>query len=271
MNKKILIVGLLLSLLLAYSFIEPYWIENKTIVITDKDIPQEFDNTKLVFITDIHHGPFFNINRVKRLVRRVNRLKPDLILLGGDYVHRSPKYIQPCFNELKRLKAPLGILGVLGNHDHVENTGLSRQSMIKAGIVLLDNKGVWIRKKNRRIKIGGVGDFFYGSQNINATIHDVKKQDFVILVTHNPDYIETLKTSKIDLVLAGHTHGGQVTLFGLWAPLVPSHYGQKYRTGIIQLSNTKVVVSNGIGTITPPVRFCARPQIVIIILKHYVR
>jgi predicted MPP superfamily phosphohydrolase len=73
-----------------------------------------------------------------------------------------------------------------------------------------------------------------------------------------------MMTDKIDLVLAGHTHGGQVTFFGLWAPFTSSKFGQKYRTGIVETGRTRVIISNGIGTITPPVRFFARPQIIII-------
>jgi hypothetical protein len=91
--------------------------------------------------------------------------------------------------------------------------------------------------------------------------------DFVILVSHTPDFAENLKTDKIDLMLSGHTHGGEVTFFGLWAPYIPSDYGQKYRTGIIKTDKTTVLVSNGIGNTFLPIRFFARPQINIIDLE----
>ncbi len=270
MKKFITILLILVSIfaiLLGYCYIEPYWIENKTFIVSHKDIPKDFNNTKILFISDIHYGPFFKKHRLKNLVKRMNRMHPTIILLGGDYVHRSPDYIRPCFEELEHLKAPLGVLGVLGNHDHWENGPLTRQSMRKSGIELLDNHAVWIRTRNARIKIGGVGDYLKDRQDINPTIQDVKNEDFVILVTHNPDYVPEIRTTKIDLVFSGHTHGGQVTLFGLWAPLIPSKYGQKYRTGFITTQNMNVIVSNGIGTITPPVRFFARPQIIRVILK----
>jgi uncharacterized protein len=250
-----------------YPFIEPYWLQNKTYVIVDRDIPQKFHNTKIIFLSDIHHGPFFSISRVRNIVGRVNLQKPDIILLGGDYVHRGDKYIIPVFNELKNLKATMGIYGVLGNHDHWENADLTRERMAKAGIVLADNRAFWIRKDGAGIKIGGIGDFFEDIQDLDPTIGDVRKNDFVMLLSHNPDYAELARTDKIDLMLSGHTHGGQVALFGLWAPLVPSKYGQKYRTGLVNLPNLKIIISNGIGTITPPVRFFARPQIVTVILK----
>jgi uncharacterized protein len=250
-----------------YPFIEPYWLQNKTYLIVDQDIPPKFHNTKIIFLSDIHHGPFFNISRVRNLVKRVNLQKPDIILLGGDYVFREDKYIIPVFNELKNLKATMGIYGVLGNHDHWENADLTRERMAKAGIALADNKAFWINKDGERIKIGGVGDYLEDIQDLDPTIGDVRKNDFVMLLSHNPDYAERARTDKIDLMFSGHTHGGQVALFGLWAPLVPSIYGQKYRTGLVELHNFKIIISNGIGTITPPVRFFARPQIVIVILK----
>ncbi|KJS18083.1 MAG: metallophosphoesterase [Peptococcaceae bacterium BRH_c4b] len=259
---------LLLIALFSYSLCEPYWLIIKRVDIDDKDIPGSFDGTKIAFISDIHHGPFFSRNRVRSLVGKVNELDPDIVILGGDYVHRDPKYIAPCFDELKNLKADTGKFGVLGNHDHWEGAALTRECMKKSEITLIDNQAGWIRKGSEKIKIGGVGEFWEDAQDIYPTIHDVKEEDFVILVSHNPDFAEKISGHYIDLVLSGHTHGGQVTLFGLWAPLVPSAYGQKYRTGMVYTKFTNVLITNGVGTITPPVRFFARPEIVLITLKH---
>lgn len=90
----------------------------------------------------------------------------------------------------------------------------------------------------------------------------------MILLSHNPDYAEQLNTDLVDLQLSGHTHGGQVTLFGRWAPLLSSAYGQKYRSGVVSTAHTVVVVSKGIGTITPPVRLFCRPEIVLVRLSR---
>ena len=129
MLKKIIkiLASLIILLLLAigYSFIEPYWLQIKQFDITDEDIPEAFQNIKIVFITDIHHGPFCSLERVKKLVNTVNKLKPDIILLGGDYVYRDKKYIKPVFEELKNLYAPDGKFGVMGNHDHWQDKQLT--------------------------------------------------------------------------------------------------------------------------------------------------
>ena len=268
MQRRTIILFALLAVLGVYAFIEPRWPEKRIYTIVDPDIPPKFHNLKFAFISDIHHGPYFDISRVRRMVDKVKQEKPDLILLGGDYVHTSLSYIRPCFEELKALNAPLGVYGVLGNHDHWEGTQLTKAGLAAAGITQLDNDAFWVVKEGERIKIGGIGDYFEDTQDIRPTIADVQETDFVILLSHNPDYAEELKTDKIDLMLSGHTHGGQVTLFGLWAPIVPSKYGQKYRSGLIDLDETELIVSNGIGTITPPIRLCARPQIVTVILKR---
>jgi predicted MPP superfamily phosphohydrolase len=265
---KILVFLIILFLLaICYSLIEPYWLQIKKIVITDDDIPEAFQDIKIVFITDIHHGTFYSIDRVKKLVDTVNNLKPHMIFLGGDYVYRDKKYIKPVFEELKNLYAPEGKFGVLGNHDHWQSKELTLQSMKDGGIKDLDNSSMWIYRKEEKIKIGGVGDFMTDTQDINSTVKDVREKDFVILLSHSPDYVEEINNYKIDLMLSGHTHGGQVTFFGLWTPFIPSIYGDKYRTGIINTKYTKLIVSNGTGTVIKPVRFCARPQILVIYLR----
>jgi len=253
---------------LAYGLIEPYLIESKETYFVSDKIPETFENFKILFVSDIHHGRTYSKKRVKSLINKINLHKPDLILLGGDYVDRKI-YIKPLFQELKKLKARHGVYGILGNHDHAVGAKAVIEAMEKAGILSIDNKAIWLNKDVDRIRIGGVGDFLNDIQDIKRTI-DVVNKEFVILLSHNPDYAEEIKNNKIDLVLSGHNHGGQVTVFGLWAPFIISKYGQKYRTGLINLPYTKVLVSNGVGNVAGyiPIRFFARPQINIIYLKN---
>ena len=251
-----------------YIQIEPHFLAIKEIELKNAGISKEFDGKKIVFISDIHHGPDFSVKRIKNLVKTVNKLEPDIILLGGDYVSNA-KYIEECFNELKELKAPLGKFGVLGNHDHWDDPVKTRECMKKSEIKIMDNCSEWIVKNGSRIKIGGVGDLWTDNQDIDKTIIDVKKEDYVILMSHNPDYAEKIgeSISKIDLMLSGHTHGGQITIFGLYAPILPSAYGQKYRSGIVYKDDTAVIISKGVGSLSPALRFCCYPDILLLTLK----
>lgn len=198
---------------------------------------------------------------LKGLVGLTNRLKPDLILLGGDYIDRGREYISTFFGEAASFKATMGVLGVLGNHDRKADAEYSIKCMKKAGITLLDNDGVWIEKDGARIRVGGVGDLRTAKQDLEPMLAGTKPEDFMVLVTHNPDYAELLPNDRIDLMLCGHTHGGQVSFFGKWIPPWPGSSKLKYLTGVVKEHGTTVIVSNGIGTVGPPIRIFAAPQI----------
>lgn len=270
--KFFVIVFIFLATCSVYSFIEPYLIEEQTTIISDSDVPQNFVGKKIVFISDIHHGPFFERERVAALVRKVNELDPDIIVLGGDYVYGGMTYIEPCFEELSGLKAEMGVFGVTGNHDEWGDYNLTVRSMEKAGIIVLSDRGEWLKIGEDKIKISGIdwhdSRYFYDESDIGPLIMDVEENDFVILVSHTPDFAEELRTDEVDLLLSGHTHGGQITFFGLWAPYVPSCYGQKYRSGVVKTARTTVLVSNGVGNTFLPIRFFARPQINIVIMEN---
>ncbi|GAB4317111.1 MAG: hypothetical protein Kow0019_18060 [Methanobacteriaceae archaeon] len=264
--KRICIFTIILGvIIIGYMFLEPYWIETKEVVLESEQVPTEFDGKKIVYLTDIHAGPFYSQGRIDKVVEQVKAMKPDLILLGGDYVDRQENYIEPVFNSLEKLKAPLGVYGVLGNNDPQYFT-LKRFD--ESPITYIGNKGEWIEINGSKIRICGVGDYNNGYQYPKMALGDSKPEDFVIFLTHNPDYFPQINQKMVDLVLTGHTHGGQVTFFGLWAPIPRSDYGQKYLTGVQKYKNTTLIISNGLGTVILPVRFFARPQIIVVTLKR---
>ena len=201
-----------------------------------------------------------------------NTLKPDLVLLAGDYVHHHQSYIVPGINELGKLEARLGQYAVLGNHDNLnyrDNRDLQPFSLIalaEAGLTSLNNSGIWLEKDGAGLRLSGVGDLWTDRQDLDAALGDATDRDAVILLSHNPDFVETLRDRRVGLVLSGHTHGGQIVLPGLGAPIVSSKYGQKYLHGLVQGPSCRVFVTRGVGTITPPVRFLCRPEIVLITL-----
>lgn len=260
---------------LGYGFAETYRLETKEYTFTSPDLPKQFDGTRVVLVTDIHRGPFFSEERVRSLAERVNALDPDLVVLGGDYVYIHTNQAASCVDGLAALEAPLGCFAVLGNHDYGEHDdGIGGpEDVVRAfagsDIMLLRNEATWIEKDGARIRIGGVGDYAEDIHDPGPTLQGTVSDDFVLLVSHSPDQAEHVPPDSVDLMLAGHTHGGQVTFFGLWAFHVGSDYGQKYRTGAVTNEATTVIISNGVGASgILPIRFFARPQIVVITLHR---
>jgi predicted MPP superfamily phosphohydrolase len=249
---------------LAYSYFESGWIHIRNETVTVKNLPGSFSGRTFALLTDIHHGPFITLNYIQHVVQLSNNLKPDAILLGGDYVHRDGKYIDPCFDVLGNLKAPLGVFAVMGNHDHWEGVATTRRAIKRNGIEEVSNSGVWVRQDGKRLRIAGVDDFWEGKPDLKSALGDTQADETAILLSHNPDFVENLTDSRVGLVVSGHTHGGQVVVPMVGAPRVPSQYGQKYLQGLVKTETNQVFVSRGVGTVTPPLRFCCRPEIVLI-------
>lgn len=257
-----------------YAYIEARNIRLKEMTFSSSNIPDAFNGKKIIFISDIHAGKYFTRKDVAKLVKRINERYPDIIVLGGDNTDKEVTYSIPFFEEIAKLKSKHGVFSVLGNHDYWEDPQLIQEGLTNCGFNICDNRSYWIKEGNDSIKIGGVGDLWEDVQIIENTINDVKQNDFCILLSHNPDYMEILNTNQIDLMLSGHTHGGQVTIFGLYAPIMPSTFhseymqtGQKYRYGWKEKNETKLYVTTGIGMNKFPFRFFAQPEIVEIILK----
>ena len=230
-------------------------------------LPQSFDGLRVAFLTDIHHGPFVPLDAVTSVVRTTLALQPDLILLGGDYSYTDAKYIAPCFDVLAGLKAPLGVFGVLGNHDYRHGLAETKAGMAAAKVTELTNTGVWLTRGRERVRLGGVDDLWYGQPDVAAALGDATSMDACLLVSHNPDVAETIRDRRVGLVLSGHTHGGQAVIPGIGSPFVPSRYGQKYLRGRVQAPATTVYISRGLGTVGGPMRFNSPPELTLITLK----
>lgn len=258
-----------------YAFYESKNIQFREFVITHKDIPFSFDGKKIIFLADLHCNQYFTPEDVSELVKKINELSPDVILLGGDYTLADSKYSTPFFEALKYLKSSNGIFYVLGNHDFWEDENLIKEGFSSLNIQACDNRSYWVYEGNDSIKIGGVGDMWEDVQLPENTISDVVESDFCILLSHNPDYIEQIDESKVDLMLSGHTHAGQVTIFGLYAPIMPTFWrphlydsGQEYRYGWKLMGKTMLYTTSGVGVGDFPFRFFAPPEVVEITLKR---
>ena len=229
-------------------------------------LPRGFDGTTVAFLTDIHHGPFTNLDFITSVVRTTLALQPDLIILGGDYSLRDAKYIRPCFDVLSALRAPLGVFGVLGDHDYWIGEGETKQAMADAKIVELTNAGEWITRGSDRFRLGGVDDLWTGRADVQAALGYATRDDACLLVSHNPDLAETIRDRRVGLLLSGHTHGGQVVFPSGGAPWIASRYGKKYLRGLVDAPETRVFISRGLGTSGLPIRIGSRPEINLITL-----
>jgi predicted MPP superfamily phosphohydrolase len=249
-----------------YPFLEAKWCRVARRTIALPNLPAPFRGATVALLADIHHGPFVPLGYIRHVVAMTNALRPDIVVLAGDYVHRSDDYIAPGIAELGKLTAAMGRFAVRGNHDNWESVPLSIAALAQAKVLDLNNTGVWLEQRGTRLRVCGVGDLWTDEQDLDAALGDATRNDAVILLSHNPDFVETLRDPRVGLVLSGHTHGGQVVVPGFGAPLVPSQYGQKYLSGLVQGPCAQVFVTRGVGTISPPVRFLCRPEVVLITL-----
>jgi predicted MPP superfamily phosphohydrolase len=249
-----------------YPFLEAKWCRLTRLAITLPNLPSAFRGTTLALLADVHHGPFVPLAYIRQVIAMTNTLRPDIIALAGDYVHRHERYIAPGIEELGKLKANLGRFAVRGNHDNRDYQPASRAAMADAGLPDLNNRGVWIERGRSRLRICGVGDLWTDRQDLDSALGDASERDAVLLLSHNPDFVETIRDARVGLVLSGHIHGGQVIVPGFGAPIVPSRYGQKYLYGLVQGPSCRVFVTRGVGTISPPVRVFCRPEVALITL-----
>jgi len=274
---RVLLIIILL-LLVAYPFFEAFHlnVEEHTTDLTD--LPSNLKNLKVVFLCDIHQNLWDSQSRTDRVIKTVNSLGADLVLLGGDYATDADSAIA-FFESLPLIQARLGAFGVLGNNDRGESTtdlmNLT-QAMKDAGVTPLVNEVASIRVGQTTLYIAGIDDLEAGEPDIEGVAAQVSADDFVILLGHNPDLLTDAvdavdkngKTHWFDLALFGHTHGGQITLFG--KPLLSafnSETSSRYLSGWITENRAEILVSNGVGTTIIPMRLFAPAQIHLIRLR----
>lgn len=234
-------------------------------------LPDAFDGVRILFMSDVHAGFFMPRSRVASLVDEVNALQPDLALLGGDYVGGYGRGADAFYPEIARLVAPLGRYGVLGNHDAWEGAAEARTRLAEAGITLLENANAAVERGGARIFVAGVEDLDTGAPDAVRAAEGISAGDFAVLVTHNPDVlaVELPRTAQTwDLVLAGHTHGGQVLLLGRVPVTRPTRFGSRYLSGWKRERGVPILVSNGVGTSMLPVRLFAHPQVHLLTLRR---
>lgn len=231
------------------------------------NLPPSFDGLRVAFLSDILHGPYGEADYLTSIVRTTRLLTPDVIVLGGDYALRDPQYIRPAFDELAKLRAPLGVHGVLGSHDHRLGAAAVREEMRRANVTDLTNAGVWLTRGKDRLRLMGVDDLEKGKPELEPAVGDMTRKDAGLLASYNPAFAEAIRDPRVGLVLSGSTHGGQVRVPGVGSPWLYSATAKKYQAGFVRAPETTVYVSRGLGVSGLPVRLGCRPELTLLTLK----
>jgi len=250
---------------IGYAAFEAGWTEIAKTIVRGKNVPPEFIGKKIVFVADIHCGEGFPPARLDDLAKQINSLDADIVLFGGDYVSRNGKNTKECFSKLAKIEAPLGKYGVLGNHDIEARKSDVLAAMAAAGITPLVNENRHIDFGGGKITVAGTDETWYGVPDGAKAMEGAT--DFTIYMTHDPAYFEKYQNDKAKLLLAGHTHGGQITFFGIPFSWLVHRHKYRYEKGVREEPERTVIVNNGIGATILPLRFFARPQINVIILE----
>ncbi len=256
-------------------FVEPVWLRMKRFDVFFPHLPHELDGMRIVHLSDLHMGSEVPEWFLRHVVTTVQQLAPDVIVLTGDYVHSEPNDPNDLTHILQGLRAPHGVFAVLGNHDYAINypgdpglagvEGVVITALERAGIVVLRNQEVEIASGRGRLPLYGIDELWSGRAHV-ASLHDASPVLPRMLLCHNPDVIQFLPEHNSDLVLCGHTHGGQVRIPPFRPPMTMTT-DRRYWGGLTARGNGWVFVTRGIGY-TWRMRLGARPECVEITLRR---
>jgi predicted MPP superfamily phosphohydrolase len=276
---------------LAYStLIEPRFAHVRRIPVVIQGLPTAFNGLTIAHLTDLHRSRAVTSEYLSDCIATANALAPDLMVFTGDYLtaghHLSDRYphigrlVQFLFKEtsppaemvhdcalcMSQSRAKFGVFASLGNHDNWYNGDAVAKTIESVGIPVLRNASQTIRINGEPLAIVGLGDFWTDGVDVVRAFRKVDTP-FSLVLMHNPDSFEDWWQKGSHLILAGHTHGGQVVIPFYGPPHVPSEYGQKYAHGLFVRGETHMYVNRGLGVIAPPVRFNCPPEIALLQLQ----
>jgi uncharacterized protein len=277
-------IELIFILIFILFFIWMRFVEPELVVVKKYNFNKNTDlgrELKVVVFSDIHLGVYSNKSLLEKVVNRIEKIEPDIVLIPGDFLYFSNREtISDDFSLLKNISAPT--FAVLGNHDYgKKDNNVSRDlnsALESLGILMIDNKSKKITINNgynkSMVEFIGVEDFLVGNPNYSILEKDdlYTKADFTFLLTHNPDTAHDVKDlsgekyKEIDLLIAGHTHAGQIRIPLLYKHIIPTKYN--FDKGFYNISGLDVFVTPGIGTVGLPLRFLAFPEISVLNIKY---
>lgn len=266
------------------TLLEPHWLEITTPEIPLPRLPAAWDGVRIAHLSDLHLSRLVTSRHLARCIDAAMAQAPDLIVITGDFVTASKRWIPPLLPLLSRLDAPLGVWGILGNHDHHVCPDAVASAVEQAGVRMLRNRNARLTRSGEPLWLVGI-DSMEGSQyrlsreelavidrqmgqNMCEALDGADPDACRILLAHSPDILPMARSAGIDLVLSGHTHGGQVRLPFVGATVVPSRYGARYAAGFFHEEPTRLYVTRGLGVVRIPVRFLCRPELAILTLRR---
>lgn len=228
-------------------------------------LPRQLDRLRIVHLSDIHHSPFTGTEQIERAIETANNLQPDLIALTGDYVSHESAYAAPCAELLGRLRARSGVYAVLGNHDHWTDAQLITDLFRAEDIQVLVNEGKRFELKGHSFWLAGVDDTMVGLEDLPLALAGSRADEMKLLLAHNPVILRRAARAGVDLVLSGHTHGGQVT----WRSERSASGRPRRRLlrGLGRQGETQIYVTRGLGTVVLPIRYGCPPEVSLLELR----
>jgi predicted MPP superfamily phosphohydrolase len=229
--------------------------------IAIRGLPEAFADLRILLVTDVHAGPFITRRTMRRTFDRLARVPCDVVLLGGDLASSSVGEIERVGESFRRLRAPLGVWAVLGNHDHyTRQPDAVIRILAGFGIRTLHNRSVALERDGACLSLAGVDDLNLGTPDLDAALAGTVPP--VILLSHNPDLLFEAARMGVALVLSGHTHAGQIRLPRL--PVLVRQSRFRLDQGRYRHRATELVVSRGLGAVGIPFRLNCPPEAVLL-------
>ncbi|HEV7681162.1 MAG TPA: metallophosphoesterase [Pyrinomonadaceae bacterium] len=247
------------------AFTEPFRLTVEHQKIHLPRLPRELDGFRVVQLSDIHHSPFTSREQIERAVETANSLQPDIVALTGDYVSKERAYAAPCAELLGTLRARWGVYAVLGNHDHWTDAALITDLFRAEGITVLVNQGMRFENKGAAFWLAGVDDTMVGLEDLSLALAGSSDNEFKLLLAHNPIILRRAARAGVDLVLSGHTHGGQVRLRS--DRKANRRPPRRLLKGLARQGDTQIYITRGLGTVVLPVRFGCPPEVSLLELR----
>lgn len=247
----------------------------RSLAVEEAELPlaglhPDLDGAKLLFVSDVHAGPFLAADDLQGAFERFGTLKPDLVVHGGDLATTRFEEVEPHAAAIRGLTAPLGAFAVLGNHDHYTRRPERVLAFLRTcGVQTLHNEAALVRRGEGVLLLAGIDDWNIGKPRLHATVAAARALDArapIVLVSHNPDAFFEASAAGASAVLSGHTHGGQVRVPGLPVLVRMSRY--RLDEGLYVHGASTLVVSRGLGVSGIPLRLGVAPEAALVTLRR---